>query len=205
MGEWKCQVPKNPKGLRKYKMYMADPGIVSGESTLSYPILVPGKYIAIFKMTAVYFNKGFALQDSIAGLIPRGTWPEDCPTQNLQGFTNSVNLCAVGEEEEVIKVQITGEKPEPSVHVPPIASTMEDIELNQEIMESFRREYIEWDGVLASEVKLTTKERFEEYLKSVRLENGRIILPLPKSKGIPHKVLLSRPAMSRLCIRQLCS
>jgi hypothetical protein len=191
MGEWKCKIPACPKGLRKYKMYLADEDILQSNKVLTYPILVSGKYMSIFKMTAVYFNNSFALVDSIAGLIPRGTWPRDCPTENLRGFSYEMSynvLIGAVEEEEMIKIQITGEKPEKNPEVPGIAATMEDLELNHEIMEALRRELIELDGVTSSEVKLTVRERFEEYLKSVRVEDDRIILPLPKSKGFPHKV-----------------
>jgi hypothetical protein len=74
------------------------------------------------------------------------------------------------------------------VDTPATASTMEDLELNQEIIESIRRDRFELDGILSTEVRRTAKEKFEEYLKDVRIENERIVLTLPKSSGFPHKV-----------------
>jgi hypothetical protein len=190
---WTCQIPFLPKSLKKYKMYMADPDILGGKGKiLNYPILVGGGYMVLFRMGPVYSNNKFALVDSIAGLIPRGNWPSD--EKEIRGFQYKMpfdTFIGVNSgEKEIIEVKpFDNENGKEKGHKGLMtAHTMEDLELNYEIIESVRRDRIELQGALASEIKLSAKQKFEEYLKTIKIEGGRIVLPLPKSKGFPHKV-----------------
>ncbi len=206
IGMWKCRVPQKPRGLKRFGSYLADPDVIGKEETLTFPILAGGRYMSQLKMTAVYFNKDFALVDSVDGLIPRGMWPSDAVSEEIEGFRYRLTYQAlVGlaqDEPEIISVQPMDDKVEKPISAPATALSMEDLELNQAILDSLRQDRMELDGVLASEEKLTVKEKFKCYLTSVHIEDNRIILPLPKSSGFPHKVRANH-RYGELCSRHL--
>jgi hypothetical protein len=116
IGMWTSVFPKSPRGLRKYSMYLADPDVISNKRILNFPVLLGGKYMSRLKMTAIYFNDSFALLDSVAGIIPRGSWPTRYHTENLTGFHSSLSYKVLmgtqEDEEQEIKVQPTEERTE---------------------------------------------------------------------------------------------
>jgi hypothetical protein len=91
---WMCHAPVAPRPyLYKYTPYMADPEILHPTTPFhSFPILVGGAHMNFFRTTAVYFKKSFAIQESIAGLIPRGFWPPDVPEEELYEFKRGYNF-----------------------------------------------------------------------------------------------------------------
>ncbi len=142
-------------------MYMADPDILTTRPTLSYPILVGGNYMAWFCMDAIYFLDSFAILDSIAGLIPRGTWPRHRPTECLREFSYKIPfdhfLSLVHKAPKVIKVLPLEDKQVKPQPVPATALHPEDLALNEEIIESIRQDRIDLSGILSAEVRLTAK------------------------------------------------
>jgi hypothetical protein len=59
---WLCHTPKLPRPLYKYSPYMADPEILHPKLPFhSFLILVGWAHMNVFKITAIYFNKSFAI------------------------------------------------------------------------------------------------------------------------------------------------
>jgi hypothetical protein len=152
ISEWKCRIPGIPSGLRKLGMYLADPDILGKERELSFPILVGGKYMAELRMAAVYFNKKFALLDSVSGLIPRGAWPSEESSGEFRGFKYRMSYEAIEglahDEPEVITVNSIDDKVGDNIQAPAVALSLEDLELNEAILDALRDERMEIEGVL---------------------------------------------------------
>jgi hypothetical protein len=76
-------------------------------------------------------------------------------------------VCLARDEPEVITVNPIDDKVGDNIQAPAVALSLEDLELNEAILDALRHERMEIDGVLASEEKLTIKEKFERYLTYV--------------------------------------
>ena len=67
-------IPKHkPRWLKHLVELLADPGVASDEEQLEYDMLVGGSYLAALKLETVWFVDTFAMQTSLAGLVPQGT------------------------------------------------------------------------------------------------------------------------------------
>jgi hypothetical protein len=190
---WLCHAPKPPRPLYKYAPYMADPEIPypSKLPFHSFPILVGGAHMNFFRMTAVYFNKSFAIQETIAGLVPRGYWPPDVPEEQLYEFKREYDFYSTicPDEHQYLVQNDDVQNALDFEHCYWTPNTLvKDQELNAEIQANIRSDRAELQGALAVEIKKSVQEQYQEYLKLIQIENIRIILPLPKSKGFPHKV-----------------
>ena len=157
---------------------IADPTITS----LQFPILVGGSHMALFRMTAVYFNQTFALLDSVAGLIPRGIWPSDVDDQLFSGFSYTINFASYilidSELESFPAVDDVFLQPDPTMTLLSTAQSLDDLELTEQIKFSLERDRFEMAEAVATDVVQSVKERFDDFLRLICFKNGPITTPL---------------------------
>jgi hypothetical protein len=160
---WRANVPALPDWLDRYDL--ADPHILN-EKVLEFPILIGGSFMALLRMTAVYFRGSFALQKSLAGYVPRGKWDkndkDEVEIHEIDNDTQTVNIGS--------------------------ADYPTDIELNQEIHKTIEEDRVQLFHDPSNENDMTHQEKLDKLLSAIKIENKRLIIPLTKSDGFPQKV-----------------
>jgi hypothetical protein len=187
--DWAASLPRlRPPWLKRVDTLLADADVADENiQTTHYQVLAGGSLLAKLKVNAFYFHEKFAMQDSVAGYIPRGTWEEEYPPQ----FPEDIMLHNPKSFMVNSSFRFTEKSPHQPVNIHCMwatATTMEDLELNTLIEEYLKRDRVD---LLQHEVKnpLEEKEIFQRYLDTLlQKTDGRVIAPLPKQPGYKTRI-----------------
>jgi hypothetical protein len=180
---WAAVVPSSvPPWLKQVENRLADPGLLAAAGrTLSYDALLSGDVLVSLQVVPVLFRKFFALQESLAGIIPRGTYAYGDKASN----------------DAVVRIQrVSARQRDPS------PATLEQEERDRHYDElrmlDLERERLVFEGpTTESDVDAANRKEAElqAFLSTIqRADDGRMVVTLPKDPR--YKDLITRNSWS---------